>query len=84
MCTWLDALPVGSGGTAAMETRIWWSPGSASRIILSRLSNKKGHRPGGKAERFSVWAVMACFANSNAPDAGTRSSRRRQSRQPLV
>jgi hypothetical protein len=37
MRSWLAALPAGTGRAAAFETRIWWSPGSAARTILSGL-----------------------------------------------
>ncbi len=51
--SWLDALPVGHGRAAAFETRIWWSPGSAAKAILGRLT-EKGYRPIAKAQRFIV------------------------------
>jgi flavorubredoxin len=38
MRMWLDALPPGHGRAAAFETRIWWSPGSAAKAILKRLT----------------------------------------------
>ena len=53
MRTWLDALPKGSGRVAAFETRIWWSPGSASKAILKRLEGL-GYRPAARPERFIV------------------------------
>jgi hypothetical protein len=37
MRSWLAQLPAGTGRAAAFETRIWWSPGSAARTILSGL-----------------------------------------------
>jgi hypothetical protein len=53
MRAWLDALLKGSGRAAAFETRIWWSPGSASKAILGKLE-AAGYRPAAKAERFVV------------------------------
>ena len=53
MRSWLDALPKGAARAAAFETRIWWSPGSASKAILKRLE-ALGYRPAAKAERFIV------------------------------
>lgn len=35
--SWLDTLSQGSGLSAAFETRIWWSPGSAAKTILEKL-----------------------------------------------
>lgn len=53
MRSWLEALPSGAGRAAAFETRIWWSPGSASKAILNRLA-QKGYQPAAKAQRFIV------------------------------
>jgi len=53
MRAWLDTLPKGSGRAAAFETRIWWSPGSAAKTILSKLE-RAGYRPIAKAGRFIV------------------------------
>ncbi len=53
MRAWLETVPVGSGGAAAFETRIWWSPGSAAKAILKRLE-ELGYQPAAKAERFIV------------------------------
>ncbi len=50
---WLDALPRGAGQAAAFETRIWWSPGSASKAILSKLE-ALGYHPAAKPQRFVV------------------------------
>ena len=50
---WLDALPNGSGQAAAFETRIWWSPGSAAKAILSKLDGH-GYRAAASAQRFVV------------------------------
>jgi hypothetical protein len=52
--SWLDSLPQGSGRSAAFETRIWWSPGSAAKAILEGLQ-RKGYAPlAAKGERFKV------------------------------
>lgn len=53
MRSWLEALPKGNGRSAAFETRIWWSPGSAAKTILNRLENV-GYRPIAQAQRFIV------------------------------
>jgi len=53
MRAWLDTLPNSSGRSAAFETRIWWSPGSAAKAILDRME-RAGYRPAAKAERFVV------------------------------
>jgi len=53
MRSWLEALPKGSGHSAAFETRIWWSPGGAAKTILRRLK-KAGYGPIAKAQRFIV------------------------------
>ena len=37
MRSWLAALPAGVGRSAAFETRMWWSPGSAAKTILTGL-----------------------------------------------
>ena len=34
---WLETIAKGKGRSAAFETRIWWSPGSAAKTILHRL-----------------------------------------------
>jgi flavorubredoxin len=53
MRSWLDALPSGTGKAAAFETRIWWSPGSAAKAILTKLE-QVGYKPVAKPERFVV------------------------------
>jgi hypothetical protein len=53
MRSWLDALPKGGGRAASFETRIWWSPGSATKAILGKLE-AAGYRPAAKAQRFIV------------------------------
>ena len=51
--TWLDALPAGSGRSAAFETRIWWSPRGATTTIEKKLA-AAGYPPIAKAEKFVV------------------------------
>ncbi len=51
--TWLDSLPSGKGRAAAFETRIWWSPGSASKAILKNLE-EKGYSPASEPHKFIV------------------------------
>jgi hypothetical protein len=51
--SWLDALPPGHGHSAAFETRIGWSPGSATAGIVRGLE-RAGYRPVAKAQRFIV------------------------------
>jgi hypothetical protein len=51
--SWLEALPAGRGGSAAFETRIWWSPGGATNAITKGLQ-AAGYGPVAAAERFIV------------------------------
>lgn len=51
--SWLDSLPSGTGRAAAFETRIWWSPGSAAKKILSKLESA-GYKAAAKPEKFIV------------------------------
>ena len=51
--SWLEALPMGSGKSAAFETRIWWSPRGATGDIESRL-DRAGYHPVAKAQKFVV------------------------------
>ena len=53
MRAWLEGLPKGTGRAAAFETRISWSPGSASKAILGKLK-EKGYRETAKPQRFLV------------------------------
>jgi hypothetical protein len=53
MRSWLEKLPRGTGRSASFETRIWWSPGSASKTILGLLEGA-GYSPVAKAQRFIV------------------------------
>jgi hypothetical protein len=51
--SWLDALPLGHGRSAAFETRIWWSPRGATGTIEKRLG-RLGYPPVAKGEKFVV------------------------------
>ena len=53
MRAWLEALPAGRGSSAAFETRIWWSPGSAAKTVLQELT-ERGYLPLDKPQRFMV------------------------------
>jgi flavodoxin len=54
MRSWLDALKPGTAACAAFETRIWWSPGGATKGILKTMEAAGYHSIGGKGERFIV------------------------------
>lgn len=51
--SWLERLPAGHGRSAAFETKIWWSPGSAVGTIDTELE-RAGYRPIAKPEKFIV------------------------------
>jgi len=53
MRSWLEGLPAGSGRAAAFETRIWWSPGGATKGIERGL-RRAGYSPVAKRGRFIV------------------------------
>ena len=53
MRSWLDSVPKGSGRFAAFETRIWWSPGGATKGIERGLA-RVGYEPLDHAHRFMV------------------------------
>jgi len=53
MRSWLDALPKGSGRSAAFETRFRISPGGATKVIARGLESA-GYSPIAKAQRFIV------------------------------
>ena len=53
MRSWLDALPKGSGRSAAFETRIRLSPGGSAKAIARELKSA-GYSPIAKAQRFIV------------------------------
>jgi hypothetical protein len=56
MRSWLDALPVRRGRSAAFETRFWWSPGGSTSAIISGLE-RAGYRQLLKPQRFIVLAT---------------------------
>lgn len=62
MRSWLASLPKGTGRSAAFETRIKWSPGSATGAIRKGLQ-KAGYRPIGKDERFIVRGTYGPLAD---------------------
>jgi len=51
--SWLEHLPAGQGRSAAFDTKIRWSPGSAASVIDRELA-KAGYAPLVKAEHFIV------------------------------
>jgi hypothetical protein len=51
--TWLQALTPGHGHHAAFDTRLWWSPGSATGTI-GQLLGRAGYQPLTKAQKFIV------------------------------
>lgn len=53
MSSWLERLPHGTARSAAFETRIWWSPGSAAKKIAKGLESR-GYPSAGDPERFIV------------------------------
>jgi hypothetical protein len=53
MRTWLNSLPAGTARTAAFETRIWWSPGSAAKAILKSLA-ASGYSVAAAPQKFIV------------------------------
>ncbi len=53
MRSWLVKLPAGSGYYAAFETRLWWSPGAATKAI-GQMLEQAGYREAAKARRFIV------------------------------
>ncbi len=53
MRSWLAKLSPGKGMYAAFETRLWWSPGAATKAIGQGLE-KAGYREARKAQRFIV------------------------------
>jgi hypothetical protein len=46
-------LKPGTGRAAAFETKIWWSPGSAAKKIISKLE-AAGYKAAAKPEKFLV------------------------------
>jgi hypothetical protein len=53
MRVWLETLPKGHARSAAFETRIWWSPGSAAGAIERSLAGA-GYPSVAKVQRFIV------------------------------
>jgi hypothetical protein len=53
MRAWLDSLPNATGGMAAFETRIWWSPRGATGDIERRME-RAGYVRIAKAQKFVV------------------------------
>jgi hypothetical protein len=53
MRSWLAELPQGKGHSAAFETRIWWSPGSAANTISQELE-RAGYPPCAGGHGFIV------------------------------
>jgi hypothetical protein len=53
MRTWLGRLPRGTGGNAAFETRVWWSPSGATGAI-DKGFRAAGYRRISSAQRFVV------------------------------
>jgi hypothetical protein len=51
--SWLEGLPPGHGRSAAFETRLWWSPGSATSRITRGLE-RAGYPAIDKPHRFIV------------------------------
>jgi hypothetical protein len=53
MRSWLKDLPKGHARSAAFETRVWWSPGSAAGTIAHALEGA-GYLSAAKVQRFVV------------------------------
>ena len=53
MRAWLGRLPRGTGGHAAFETRVWWSPSGATGAIEKDFRDA-GYHPVTAAQRFVV------------------------------
>ncbi len=60
--SWLAALSKGSGRSAAFETRIRWSPGSATGAIVKGLQ-RAGYRRIAKDQRFIVKGTYGPLAD---------------------
>lgn len=54
MRSWLDGLKPGTAACAAFETRIWWSPGGATKSILKAMQAAGYRSLDPKGERFIV------------------------------
>ncbi len=66
--SWLAALPKGSGSSAAFETRMKWSPGSATGAIIKGLE-KAGYRRIAKDQRFIVKGTYGPLADGEVERA---------------
>jgi hypothetical protein len=53
MRAWLERLQPGSCGCATFETRIWWSPGSAAKTMMTALE-AKGLQRAAEPNKFIV------------------------------
>jgi len=62
MRSWLVSLPRGNGCGAAFETRIKWSPGSATGAIRKRLQ-RAGYRPIARDAHFIVKGTYGPLAD---------------------
>jgi hypothetical protein len=60
--SWLAALPKGDGRAAAFETRVKWSPGSATRAIMKELQ-RAGYQRIAVDERFIVKGTYGPLAD---------------------
>jgi hypothetical protein len=65
---WLTALPKGSGCSAAFETRIRWSPGSATGAIAKGLQ-RAGYRRIARDQRFIVKGTYGPLADGEVERA---------------
>jgi hypothetical protein len=77
MRTWLDGIPAGTGVAAAFETRIHWSPGSATGAIEGGL-DAAGYRRVAKARRFFVTGRYGPLRNGELDAARAWGSELRQ------
>jgi flavorubredoxin len=50
---WLASLPRSTARSASFETRIWWSPGSAAKTIMTELE-KLGYKRAAEPAKFIV------------------------------
>lgn len=68
MRSWLSALPKGKGRSAAFETRVKWSPGSAAGAIIKALE-RAGYSRIAKDERFIVKGTYGPLADGEVERA---------------
>jgi hypothetical protein len=87
MATWLSSVPKGSGHSATFETRLWWSPGSATKTMGRELESagylslakaqrfivkgKCGPLRGGEVERARLWGAELAVSAGRLLDANT-------------